>query len=148
MAHPTPVLVVLLLAGFSSIAAVAEDSGRSENTPEPFLTFEGHFTGGGQPTRPTQIIPLDSEHVWFVLEATVDKVVEGALPEDWSRELVFGVHSPALFFHSQSIRLEEGYYVPSGRFVFELWQSRAPPYVLRLNAIPQATDHAPPEKAL
>jgi hypothetical protein len=99
--------------------------------------FSGSFTNGGLPTRPTQAIPIDPFDIRFLLDVHLERISEGRLPEGWSSELVFGVHSPAEFFGLQGVEVPENRHHPSGRFAFTLWRC-APSETFELSLVPVA----------
>jgi hypothetical protein len=107
-------------------------SARLERGEVATVKFEGEFAGGGLPTAPAQVIPLDSFDIRFIIEVRVIRVIEGQLPEGWESGLTFGVHSPAILFRLQGVETPEGHHVPEGRFLLTLWQAPDGQYDLEI----------------
>lgn len=86
--------------------------------------FVGEFTDGGLPTTRVRAIPVDQDDLRFVITTRIVRLVEGELPPGIHDELVFAMHSPALFFRRQGILIERGTYFPKGVFLMTLWASQ------------------------
>ncbi len=104
----------------SSIDRSAREARRLEKGETVVARFEGEFVSAGQPPESTAILPLDLLEVWYVVEVRLMKLLEGRLPDGWSTEIRFGVHSPAIFFGMRGLDGGEGR-VPPGTFRFTLW---------------------------
>lgn len=96
------------------------------------VRFEGVFVSGGLPDEATLAIPLSPFDARFILHVKVSRIVEGELPEGWSSELTFAVHSPASLFSMNGIMPPEGQHVPEGQFLLTLWESPEGAYDLAI----------------
>jgi hypothetical protein len=100
------------------------------------VTFDGEFVGGGLPSESTKAIPLGGFDLSFLLTARVSEVIKGELPDGWSTEVVFAVHSPAILFGVQGAPLRDGQHVPEGQHRITLWRGTNGGYDLEVAPIP------------
>lgn len=147
--RPAHLLLPLALAALIACAATQTDAPAPSEQPDPQAAiaadwasirahrrtelearrwlaqtrFLGSFTDGGMPKVPTKMIPIDGYDIRFFLAVHAEQVLEGSLPVGWGKDLVFGVHSPALFFGLQGIDLAEGAHLPAGNYLFTLWRA-------------------------
>lgn len=99
------------------------------------VRFEGVFVSGGLPDESTLAIPLSLFDAWFILKVKVSRIVEGELPEGWSSELAFAVHSLASLFGMNGIMPPEGLQVPEGQFLLTLWETPQGVYDLEIEPV-------------